>query len=60
MSAFCSSLDGGELMIINRNDFQSKILVIEQLRKKFELYVNLKEDETKIRIEGIRTQLEKY
>ncbi|EAR82383.2 cyclic nucleotide-binding domain protein (macronuclear) [Tetrahymena thermophila SB210] len=59
-SAFCSSLDGGELMIINRTDLENKVLCEEEYMQQFQNYIKMKKEQLKKRIEGIKNQLHKY
>lgn len=54
MSVICSSLDGGELMIISKGEIESKILSDEEYRRQFSGFLSIKETETKSRILGIQ------
>ncbi|KAL4467240.1 hypothetical protein ABPG72_005865 [Tetrahymena utriculariae] len=59
-SAYCSSLEGGELMIIKRTDLESKVLCEEEYMQQFQSYIEMKKEQLKKRIEGIKNQLQKY
>lgn len=59
-SAVCTSLDGGELMIINRSDLESRVLYEEEHRKRFEAYVDLKQRQMEMTLLGVTSSLTKY